>query len=95
MCPIFMKFSTQNKLNMLIINILIGIDDLNPKLQICEMSQNWNVLQFLCNFALEQMNMLIMNLVLGIEKKKKKSLFGKSVTLVSLLTFGPLKVWLK
>ena len=34
MCPIFMKFDTQNKLNMLIINILIGIDDLDPKLQI-------------------------------------------------------------
>ena len=29
MCPIFMKFGTQNKLNMLIINILTGIDDLD------------------------------------------------------------------
>ena len=56
MCPIFMKFGTQNKSNMLIINILIGIDDLDPKLQICEIwSQNWNVLQFLWNLALEQM----------------------------------------
>ena len=56
MCPIFMKFGTQNKSNMLIINILIGIDDLDPKLQICEISfQNWNVLQFLWNVALEQM----------------------------------------
>ena len=36
MCPIFMKFGTQNKSNMLIINILTGIDDLDPKLQICE-----------------------------------------------------------
>ena len=27
-CPIFMKFDFLNKLNMLIINILIGIDDL-------------------------------------------------------------------
>ena len=27
MCPIFMKFGTYNKLNMLIMNILIGIDD--------------------------------------------------------------------
>ena len=39
MCPIFMKFGTQNKqnkLNMLIINTLIRIDDLDPKLQICE-----------------------------------------------------------
>ena len=29
-----MKFGTQNKSNMLIINIFIGIDDLDPKLQI-------------------------------------------------------------
>ena len=41
MCPIFMKFGTQNKSNMLIINILIGTDDLDPKLQICKIwSQN-------------------------------------------------------
>ena len=32
MCPIFNKFGTRNKSNMLIINILIGIDDLDPKL---------------------------------------------------------------
>ena len=31
-----MKFGTKNKSNMLIINILIGIDDLDPKIQICE-----------------------------------------------------------
>ena len=36
MCPIFMKIDTQNKSNMLIINKLIGIDDLDQKLQICE-----------------------------------------------------------
>ena len=56
MCPIFMKVGTQNKWNMLIINILIGTDDLDPKLQICKIwSQNWNVIQFLWNLALEQM----------------------------------------
>ena len=45
---ILMKFSTQNKSNMLIVNILIGTDDFDPKLQIYEIwSQNWNVLQFL------------------------------------------------
>ena len=32
MYPMFMKFGTQNKSNMLIINILIGIDFLDPKL---------------------------------------------------------------
>ena len=32
MCPVFMKFGTQKKLNMLIINIVLGIDDLDPKL---------------------------------------------------------------
>ena len=31
MCPIFMKFGTQNKSNMVIVNILIGFDDLDPK----------------------------------------------------------------
>ena len=37
----FMKFGTQNKLKMLIMNISIGTDDLDPKLQICEIwSQN-------------------------------------------------------
>ena len=35
-CLIFMKFGTQNKLNILSMNILIGIDDLDPKLQICK-----------------------------------------------------------
>ena len=31
-CMIFMKFGTQNKLNMLIMNIALGIDNLGPKL---------------------------------------------------------------
>ena len=48
----FRKFGTQNKSTMLIINILIGIDDLDLKLQICEIwSQNWNLLRFLWNLA--------------------------------------------
>ena len=42
MCSIFM-----NKSNMLIINILTGIDDFDSKLQICEIwSLKNNVLQF-------------------------------------------------
>ena len=54
-CPIFIKFGFQNKSNMLIVSILIGSDDLDPKLQICEIwSQNWSVLQFSWNLALEQ-----------------------------------------
>ena len=32
MCLIFMKFGTQNKLNILIINISIGIDDLETQI---------------------------------------------------------------
>ena len=32
MCLIFMKFGTQNKSNMLIMNIVLGIDDLDRKL---------------------------------------------------------------
>ena len=56
MWSIFMKFRTQNKSNRLIIDILIGIDNLDPKLQICEiLSQNWNVLQFSWNLVLKQM----------------------------------------
>ena len=34
MRPIFMKFGTQNKSNMLILNIILGTDDLDPKLWI-------------------------------------------------------------
>ena len=30
--PIFMKFGTLNKWNMLIVNVVLGIDDLDPKL---------------------------------------------------------------
>ena len=45
--PVLIKLGTQNKLNMLIINILIGNDDLDPKLQICKIwSQNWNFFNF-------------------------------------------------
>ena len=41
MSLIFMKSGIQNKSNMLIMNILIGIDDLDPKLQIFDIwSQN-------------------------------------------------------
>ena len=42
-----MKFGTQNKLNMLIINILTGIDELDPKLQICEI---WSQTEMCSNF---------------------------------------------
>ena len=48
MCLIFMKFDTQSKSNMPVINILFGIDDFNPKLQFIKIwSQIWNVLQLL------------------------------------------------
>ena len=50
-----MDSGTRNKLNMLIMNILIGTDYLGRKLEIYEIwSQNWNLLQFLLNLALEQ-----------------------------------------
>ena len=42
MCLILMKFGTQNKFNMLIMNVVIGIDDLDPKLQICELALRAN-----------------------------------------------------
>ena len=34
--PIFIKFGIENKLNRLIMNTLIGIDELDPKLRICK-----------------------------------------------------------
>ena len=36
MCLMFMNIGTQNNWKMLIINKLIGIDYLDPKLQICK-----------------------------------------------------------
>ena len=36
MCLVFMKFDTQKKLNMLIMNILIETYDLDHKMKICE-----------------------------------------------------------
>ena len=54
MYPIFMKLGTQNKSYILIIDILIEIDGLDPKLQICDIwSQNWNVLQILWYLTLQ------------------------------------------
>ena len=51
MYPIFMKFGTQNKSNMLIINILLGTDELDPKLQISEIcSQNRNCASIFMKF---------------------------------------------
>ena len=53
MCLIFIKFSTQNKSKMLIMNILIGTDDLDLKLKICEIwCRNWYAFQFLWNLTL-------------------------------------------
>ena len=34
MCPVFMKVSTQNKLNILVMDLLIGTDNRDPKIQI-------------------------------------------------------------
>ena len=36
MCPIFMKFNTQSKQSILIMNKILGIDNLDPKLLIRE-----------------------------------------------------------
>ena len=73
-----MKFGTHNKSNILINNILIGIDYLEPKLQICEIGfENWNALQFLWNLASEQMEVVWNGLVWdNFMKKKKKSKIG-------------------
>ena len=66
MYQVFMKFGTQNKSNMLIMNIIIGIEDPDPKFQIW--FQNWNVLQFFMKSgAWSKSSMLIMNIVLGID----------------------------
>ena len=39
MCLIFMKFGNQNRMNILIMKILIGIDDLDQKLEILHLKQ--------------------------------------------------------
>ena len=47
-CQIFMKYGTQNKSNMPIMNKLIGIDDSDdPKLQICQI---WPKTEMCLNF---------------------------------------------
>ena len=61
-----MKFGSQNKSKMLIINELIGIDDLHSKLKFAkfgpktEMSSNFYEI-----WHYSKCNMLIMNIVLG------------------------------
>ena len=72
MCPTSMKFTTQNKLNMLIINTLIGIDDLVPKVKGTTRCYNFYEI-----WHLEQMNMLIMNIVLGIDDTDPNYRIGK------------------
>ena len=55
MCLIFIKFGIQNKSNMLILNILIGIDDLDPKLQICKIGPKTEMCFIFCEiWHLEQ-----------------------------------------
>ena len=91
-CPIFIKFDFQNKSNMLIVSILIGSDDLDPKLQICEIwSQNWSVLQFSWNLALEQIehaNYELMMILLGIDDLDPK--LSICVNLVPKLKWAPI-----
>ena len=72
MCPTSMKFTTQNKLNMLIINTLIGIDDLVPKVKGATRCYNFYEI-----WHLKQMNMLIMNIVLGIDDTDPNYRIGK------------------
>ena len=69
MCLIFMKFGTQDKSNMLITNILIVIDDIDKKLQICEnLVPRLKCASIFIKFGTwSKLNMLIMNIVLGID----------------------------
>ena len=62
-----MKFDTQNKSNVLIINVLIGIDDLDPKLQICKnLVPKLKFSPIFIKFGtLNKSNMLIMNITLA------------------------------
>ena len=72
MCPTSMKFATQNKLKMLIINTLIGIDELVPKVKGATRCYNFYEIRHL-----EQMNMLIMNIVLRIDDINSNYRIGK------------------
>ena len=69
MCPIFIKLGIQSKSSMLIMNIIIGTDGLDPKLHIRQIwFQEWNVLQIFMKFSTySKSSMLIVNIVLGID----------------------------
>ena len=62
-----MKFGTQNKLNMLIMNIAFGTDDLDPKLQIrANLVPTLKCAPIFMKFGTQnKLNMLIMNIILA------------------------------
>ena len=66
MCPIFMKFCTQNKSNMLIMNIGLETDDLDHKLQTREnLAPTLKLGPINLKFETRnKSNMLIMNIIL-------------------------------
>ena len=68
MWPIFMKFGTQNKSNMLILNISIGIDDIDPKLQIWKnLVPKLKCASIFMKFGFHsKCNMLIVNIIIAI-----------------------------
>ena len=66
MCPVFMKFGNQNKSNMLIINILIGIDYPNPKFKFANLVPKLKFSPiFIKSHSHNKSNMLIMNIILA------------------------------
>ena len=66
MCPIFMKFGTQNESNMLITNILIGIDDLDQNYKFAKFGPKAEVFsKFYEIWHSHQIEMLIMNIIFG------------------------------
>ena len=67
MCLISMKSDTQNKLKMLIINTLIGIDDIDQNYKFAKFGpKSERCHKFYEIWPLEQMgNMLIINKILG------------------------------
>ena len=74
MCPIFMKFGTRNKLLIintnyqLIINILIGIDDLDPNYKFAKFGPKTEMcFNFHEIWRQSKWKMLIMNIVPGID----------------------------
>ena len=84
-----MKFGTQNKSNMLIVNLLTGIDDLDPKLHTAKFGHKTEMCSnFYEIWSQSKWNMVIMNIVLEIDNLDPKLQIREN--LVPILKCAPI-----